>query len=1390
MPKRTKRDLFKELKKHNLNPEQSAWVFEIFSIALEEKNKKQETKSSDVDTVSQLYETQERYFKEIEEQKNINESKEAFIRYFHILYILAEKVKFTASNLNLVFYPLRMLIRTVNPHKITLSIKDSEKLPPDQIKSLIVFNILMEELKNDLINYFEEKISLEDLKKKIKLIYKEKALKEYKEIAEIKKTLLGNSLPLIIFLILIVTFIIIMAGAAPLIPIEAIIAIMTLASAFFVMISLKIIDLIRLNIEAKKMLEDVEYFSCLDFEEQKEEKVEITSGENKLEQKVKNKNGVDEPPKKSKHVSFEDETTLGNPTSDSGSEHRSDPISSALLSLSRVSKEGNRGDESPQLSSADPGEEAAVENAYSMNSESLSQLIKKTYKKEMYEKIQKMLSSLEFETPIFSEVITKFYIINEKYKIFPKLKFNKRDIKFYELFCIFKVIACYIENNDNQNNDLILNHSYKTLIYFGNKSSPFEALMSYIKMHKRLVGTFVHDALSSLSLPIYENYPAYSKKTGSALDKWRKLINERPSYVLKIYEKAKEIEQITCGVPNTIDALTNASLRVTYANSEKNLQLAQICKQYDISEENFNKCLAIEVRDRNNLPDVECAGEDCGFPGYYILKLPNNDPHAFFLGKITNCCQSIGGDAEQCVIDGLTLENNGFYIFIHKKNLATGSARLSSSEINYKDFEIVGQSYAWRGKTNGLVFDSWELLRASDEAVLVAMLPLFSQRLIFMDKNISRVLIGQGGGTPRVYVTSTSVSYPEQMIEGDNYGDSKGQACILTNNEWIRQLKDGFSKKECFVSDEILSKAFDLIFDMNHHPEIIERLFFNIKNKDACLILSQVNFGLENISELARRSGNYLTGVRHAYFLFFYDFLDRNNLFTPEVITFLSSVGLVFIGPLFNVIKILPSDGIPYVAEIIRKSFDSQIKEREIKHLILRKVTSYFHLLKFLIGNKAYFKEETHKLIDNFYSIFFVDAEFSSSNNYKAVDYLDSLNRFLLNIKNQDSNRRLPVSWWLPLLDKIKTLINLQSKVDSPLNGGILCALISQFFPHNQKQFLKWGEIFIQDCNLASDFTTILARKKEELVSQFFYFSEKIPTEELSEFLKYYIEIQKLDLSQSENELLLFSPDVLPYNFILISFLFSLKRNNLLDKFKNVIFENLSKIKLYNDIAAVVFQITLRSLDKCNLLTEATFLKMLTPGINQKLFDEENRVLTINSIIYSLSHPYVLTEEILNYILDNDILFLRNIEKEFYCCFIYCPSLLNDILYVDSVEKKKEIEAEINDIYSIFTQGGRHGMGVLSENFISTYIPALRQSLDYRQGYAVFYCLATGWSRFVRRYNLRPIPEENISIYRKDRAELLTIFQEKKWDVPSSLIRFLKEIDPDFSFEPGPRLKL
>ena len=135
---------------------------------------------------------------------------------------------------------------------------------------------------------------------------------------------------------------------------------------------------------------------------------------------------------------------------------------------------------------------------------------------------------------------------------------------------------------------------------------------------------------------------------------------ERSADLMKPSEQAAIFSVVSLAAKQTLSqTLTLSDIEIlegklTYERFNEAPELAQLCRLYKKPESIFNQCLELlsQQKTSDTLPDVPINGGDVGHPGYHLLKLPVNDPRALLLGDITNCCQSIGSNSQQCVIDG------------------------------------------------------------------------------------------------------------------------------------------------------------------------------------------------------------------------------------------------------------------------------------------------------------------------------------------------------------------------------------------------------------------------------------------------------------------------------------------------------------------------------------------------------------------------------------------------------------------------------------------------------------------------------------------------------------------------------------------------------------------
>ena len=419
--------------------------------------------------------------------------------------------------------------------------------------------------------------------------------------------------------------------------------------------------------------------------------------------------------------------------------------------------------------------------------------------------------------------------LNQHYLFFTGEESEQTYKDFLIAFRACKIIAEFWENTNDANNQVAALNAYKILVLFGDSTSK-------IPNHLKNFDTYLSQHnLTSLKHPIdYAlNHEIPVNREIKDLSGWRKFIRVYGANGLEQFQIAVELEKIIGRAPRSMEEAQEASARFTYARSEEYPELAIYCKKYKIPEITFNKCLTIEKRrkQKDNLPNEIINGQEFGHPGYYLVKLPIDDPRAYLLGHITKCCQSIGGHSELCVIDGITRVNNGFYVLLKaEKNAPKHGPLLSNGKINNTDYRIVGEGYAWLSSAGNMTFDSWENLTQmpSADAAIFTLLTEFAKKVTeSSSNNIVQVTIGTGGRTPEAFFKSKLLTLPEIIKEGYQYQDSISQVLIHCNRKKLDKFKIGFMEKVMNFSEYPLllnNSEFQQILNHVNGIEIIKRM--------------------------------------------------------------------------------------------------------------------------------------------------------------------------------------------------------------------------------------------------------------------------------------------------------------------------------------------------------------------------------------------------------------------------------------------------------------------------------------------------------------------------------------------------------------------------------------
>ena len=310
---------------------------------------------------------------------------------------------------------------------------------------------------------------------------------------------------------------------------------------------------------------------------------------------------------------------------------------------------------------------------------------------------------------------------------------------------------------------------------------------------------------------------------------WKSFIRTKGFQTLKIFSE--------CAIHRepfvTIQQAQQYLLEKKYPRALEHPALANICKKMLISEAGFNDGLKFiksgwPKKRHDNLPNLQVTDKS----GVYVwVKLPPQDMRALYLGNaIPGCCQHIDGHSSQCVKDGISLSDNGFYVLLKAKKNQTTAPCLIDEQINDKEFEIVGQSYAWISQNHNLCLDSieWNPQRVSVSVIHELMLE-FSQQVFQSAPCIRYIHVGKGGQTPQNLFPDAEFS--ESMKQGEAYGDATYQYQIASTlpSEILESLRQRLSHyPEPFQKTLLYLAPYFAIDEITQLPDALIQIDANI----------------------------------------------------------------------------------------------------------------------------------------------------------------------------------------------------------------------------------------------------------------------------------------------------------------------------------------------------------------------------------------------------------------------------------------------------------------------------------------------------------------------------------------------------------------------------------
>jgi ankyrin repeat protein len=257
----------------------------------------------------------------------------------------------------------------------------------------------------------------------------------------------------------------------------------------------------------------------------------------------------------------------------------------------------------------------------------------------------------------------------------------------------------------------------------------------------------------------------------------------------------------------------------------------KILVKYGISQRNQDLFLKLKPNnDDIKIPNILIHGADIGHAGLYLKKLdimtPEGKAIAACLGKITGCCQFLGGQGHDCVVHGIESSDDGFYVV----------CRGDSDNPQLND-AIVAQAWVWRGRNGILVFDSVEAIRSLPEKEEKKIIDIFRYCALKLCSNpefehyaVHQINTGFRSGITRAVADTTYYTEVESHSDYSGYSDAKNQ--LLLGSRDLPYL---------FYSTPD-SSAFKDKIDILTHSFLKESFSSNIPFKDNINIQKAIQF--------------------------------------------------------------------------------------------------------------------------------------------------------------------------------------------------------------------------------------------------------------------------------------------------------------------------------------------------------------------------------------------------------------------------------------------------------------------------------------------------------------------------------------------------------------------
>ena len=294
------------------------------------------------------------------------------------------------------------------------------------------------------------------------------------------------------------------------------------------------------------------------------------------------------------------------------------------------------------------------------------------------------------------------------------------------------------------------------------------------------------------------------------------------------------------------------------AYDERRITEAQAAYGYflknGLTKQDFTKFSLLDRSEAGkNIPNISIKGADYGFPGFYLKKVNVQDDfeaaRAACIGKLTDCCQSLSGEAgESCAIHGLTSPQGGFYMLLK-----------GDPEDPKPEDEVWGAAWTWRSQEGNLVFDSIEMAPAyrrkkvteeglTGRKMAHTLFTVLADRTVNQDETVEAVYCGRGSGISSSFgYDIPSIAIQQKFSDYDGYSDASMQHLIAHKTHPYLVIEAMPEEKKIIFQNKI--KAHFLKCIEGNNVEFLQGMIeFFIRIKDPAWMNSfeEINFDEKN----------------------------------------------------------------------------------------------------------------------------------------------------------------------------------------------------------------------------------------------------------------------------------------------------------------------------------------------------------------------------------------------------------------------------------------------------------------------------------------------------------------------------------------------------------------